>query len=301
MAANGRRRAAHRTAAPLAGVDTGVADRIRALLRGPTTTPSGSVRRTRCADPCGHRSRANHRSRPRLASSSPKAPTEPQLTSRTTRATIPRATMLGWLLMALLAALITWVLIHHGRPLVWDVALHRAALHDRTSALTSVAIVVTTTGEAPAYAVAVLGGVLALRPRPWWLGAVAGAAFLLVGQLIRVTLAVSIGRLRPPVVDWAWHASGPALPSGHTTTSALAAGLLCLGLARCLHKATLAAAITATVAWATTVGLTRIYLGVHWPSDVLAGWLLAAALTVAAQRLLAKMSAASSPSTPQRS
>jgi undecaprenyl-diphosphatase len=191
----------------------------------------------------------------------------------------------GGLLAVALAALIGWVAVHHGRPLQWDLALHAAAVRHRTPGLTTAAIAVTTTAEAFAYVAAAAGALLAVRPRPWWLGALTGAVVLAVGQLLRVGLATWIGRARPPMSDWARAADGFALPSGHTTTATLAAGLLGLGLIRSLRGARRAACVTLAAGWAVAVGLTRIYLGVHWPTDVLGGWLFGALLTVLAAGL----------------
>jgi undecaprenyl-diphosphatase len=200
---------------------------------------------------------------------------------------------------AALAALIGWVAVHDRRPLALDLTLHAAALAHRAPALTSAALVVTTSGEGLAYAVAAAGGLLALRPRPWWLGVVTGVAALGLGQLLRLGLAAWIGRARPPAADWAAPAGGYALPSGHTTTATLAAGLLCLGLARCLRGASRAIGIAVAVCWALAVGLTRVYLGVHWPTDVLGGWLFGTLLTVLAAAAL--LHAAGSPAGRRRS
>lgn len=188
----------------------------------------------------------------------------------------------AWALGAAIAGLIGWVVAHHRRPLTWDLTLHAAALAHRTPALTTAALAVTNSAGGLAWVLAVVGGRLAVRSRPWWFGALAGAAALGLGQLLRLGLATWIGRPRPPAADWAAAAGGYALPSGHTTTAALGAGLLCLGLARELSEAWRVTGITVAVCWAVAVGLTRLYLGVHWPTDVLGGWLLGSLFTVLA-------------------
>ncbi|WP_198545971.1 phosphatase PAP2 family protein [Actinacidiphila yeochonensis] len=80
---------------------------------------------------------------------------------------------------------------------------------------------------------------------------------------------------RPPAADWAAHAAGYAFPSGHTSSSAVAAGLLAWGLLRALPPAAGRAGAALCVLAAVAVGCTRVYLGVHWPSDVIGGWLFA--------------------------
>lgn len=190
---------------------------------------------------------------------------------------------------AALTALIGSVVARHRRPLSMDVTLHAAALAHRTPTLIAAALAVTTSSGDLAWVAAVVGGLLALRSRPWWLGALAGAAILGLGQLLRLGLVTWIGRSRPPTADWAAPAAGYALPSGHTTTATIAAGLLCLGMAVTLRGAWRATGIAVAVCWAVAVGLTRVYLGVHWPTDVLGGWLLGTLLTVIAALVLARL------------
>jgi membrane-associated phospholipid phosphatase len=134
-----------------------------------------------------------------------------------------------------------------------------------------------------------VGTWLALRPRPWWFGALAGLLVLAAGQGIRVALAALIGRSRPPEADWEMHAAGFSMPSGHTATATFAAGLLCLGLARGLPSAWRYAVMVVLALWALLDGVGRIYLGVHWATDVVGGWLLGALLTVLAAALFARV------------
>lgn len=199
---------------------------------------------------------------------------------RWTRAAFLRSLIAG-VSGLVLTALVFAVVLRSGTPFALDVRWHRWVLGHRNSALSGVAVAVTDTGVGVcAYGLAAIAGAVAVSRRTrWWLGAAVGLAALLAGQLLRTSFATIIGRSRPPAADWITHPSGFAFPSGHTTTSALVA----VGLAAVLHRrarrpVTRAVAVAVPGLWAFAVGVSRIYLGVHWPSDVLAGWLLAAVL-----------------------
>jgi undecaprenyl-diphosphatase len=92
---------------------------------------------------------------------------------------------------------------------------------------------------------------------------------------VRTALMVLLDRARPPVADWAVRAGGHSFPSGHTTSGAIAAGLLAWGLLRLRPDRLVRTLAAACCLVAGAVGCSRVYLGVHWPTDVLGGWLLA--------------------------
>lgn len=100
-----------------------------------------------------------------------------------------------------------------------------------------------------------------------------GRAFLLAGTVVVERLLVDglkawIGRPRPPL-DMLPHSL--AFPSGHSANSMTA--FVAIALLACPPAWRRAALITALIA-TFVVGLTRIALGVHWPSDVVGGWAL---------------------------
>ncbi len=98
-------------------------------------------------------------------------------------------------------------------------------------------------------------------------------ALLLGASVITATLVVwgmkaIVGRARPALweAQWYW---GSSFPSGHTLSTAAFATAAALCVARIRPRAgTLAMALA--VLWTGGVAVSRLVLGVHWPSDVLA-------------------------------
>ncbi|WP_407549861.1 phosphatase PAP2 family protein [Streptomyces sp. Pv4-95] len=179
---------------------------------------------------------------------------------------------------ALFAALAIVVTVGDGSPLASEQAAHDWSTAHNGEPVRSLARVLTTTGSGPVlYLLAVVAGLLAGRGALGRLRTVACAVVVLaVAQAVRYGLMELLARPRPPSDEWVGHAPDYAFPSGHATNAALVAGLLAWGV---LHRARPGVArtwCTVLVLWAIGVGATRVYLGVHWPADVLGGWLLAA-------------------------
>ncbi|HSX56923.1 MAG TPA: phosphatase PAP2 family protein [Sphingomonas sp.] len=103
------------------------------------------------------------------------------------------------------------------------------------------------------------------------------AALVFAGTVtgsIAVALAKNlVGRERPALVDHLVEVGSASFPSGHAANSAIIYLTIALVSIQVIpHRAArwfLFGAIALLVA---AIGFSRIYLGVHWPSDVLAGW-----------------------------
>ncbi|GAA3133743.1 phosphatase PAP2 family protein [Streptomyces rectiviolaceus] len=111
------------------------------------------------------------------------------------------------------------------------------------------------------------------------------AAACAVGTAVQQGLKAAVDKPRPTWPDPVDSAHFAAFPSGHAMTATVACGLL-LWLLRTydVGPAVWRAGLTIAVVSVVGVGVTRIWNGVHWPSDVVGGWLLGAlivALTIA--------------------
>src|SRR5262249_14035281 len=143
----------------------------------------------------------------------------------------------------------------------------------RTPTLDHVMYVVTFLGNGQTIvlltAVAALIALIAGRPRD----AVLLILAVLAGTLFFELVTLLVHRMRPPLEDARIVQGGFSSPSGHSTLSATCYGTVAYLLIRGLQHdrwKVLVGILAALVVLA--IGTSRIYLGVPYPSDVLAGW-----------------------------
>jgi undecaprenyl-diphosphatase len=95
-----------------------------------------------------------------------------------------------------------------------------------------------------------------------------------IGMYLGLQINSWSARPRPPGTDWVSVAGGPAFPSGHTTAATIfAASCAWVIAARTAEGWPRRLVWLGAVVFAIAVGWSRVWLGVHWPTDVLGGWL----------------------------
>jgi membrane-associated phospholipid phosphatase len=165
----------------------------------------------------------------------------------------------------------------HGDLSNLDPQVMTAATGERSPTLTTIAQAVSTVGSEAAVAVlsVVLLAWLALVRRERTQALVVGAS-LAGAAAITVVLKHAVGRARPgSAVVLGPVDTGFSFPSGHTLLSTVFLGLVALLLsARARSAASRLALLAPWLLGAATVGASRIYLGYHWMTDVLAGWMV---------------------------
>ncbi len=187
--------------------------------------------------------------------------------------TVRRIAVLGALTLMMTAIkLIEDVVAQESGPV--DTAILWFVREQMPAALNGFFAALTLSGSARFLLPASLAVVLALLlARRRWEALLFGASMLIAPLLVYVIKAL-VGRDRPLL----WETQtywGSSFPSGHTLSTAAFATAAALSLARIWpHGAALVTA--AALLWAALVALSRLVLGVHWPSDVLAALCLGA-------------------------
>lgn len=139
-----------------------------------------------------------------------------------------------------------------------------------------------------AVALAYMGGTVLLIPiaivciaylawRKRWHDMAMFVTITLGGRLLIEILKLLVGRQRPHFEPYAVQVSSLSFPSGHAGNTMLTyLAVATIIVAQRWRRPAIAVAVAASL----VVGLSRPILGVHWPSDVLAGWMLGIGITI---------------------
>ena len=194
------------------------------------------------------------------------------------------ARIVGW---HLLVGVIFAILAAVGFTVVWQLVLGNSqdstqfdrgillwASHHQTPVLTNIARALAWFGDPIVIvgfaALATLAGVFIrkIRGTVWTFPiAVAGSGIIIQG------IKLAVHRVRPDVFKPLLHESGYSFPSGHSFISVVVYGLIGYFVMHMTKRLSLRLPVALiTAALIIAISLSRVYVGVHYPTDVLAGW-----------------------------
>jgi len=164
----------------------------------------------------------------------------------------------------------------------WALAIHE---HLATPILTWFLIGVTYLGSGWGVVAVITVMTLALyRQHHWRTGLILLCDALAAEVLMRV-LKAYVERPRPALFDEITRPETWSFPSGHAITAmAVYGGIGAVFIT--LYPARRLPIVVATAVWVFLIGFSRVYLGVHWPTDIVAGWAAGVPLLIVTVRLL---------------
>ena len=180
--------------------------------------------------------------------------------------------------LVLMAAFITYQVgaVYDTEPLPLDLAVQKAFFSLRSQILNPIVILITHSSDT--VTIIAFCAILLVMPNrkqygvPLSLAALGGLAFYKPMKHIFL-------RARPDTALHLVTQGGYSFPSGHSVTSAIFYGLLIYMLNRHCKNEKLKKILGAVCGFlALAIGPSRIYVGVHWPTDVLAGWCIGGAV-----------------------
>lgn len=192
-----------------------------------------------------------------------------------------RLTIAAAVLAAAASAVVAWLVIAHYAPLMsfdggtvdaWNGAVTGTAWHGLFTVVAAV--------SAPwVVRILLLGFAVGYALRRSWRTSIWIVTVLVVNGLVWGSLKVIVHRPRPDVPH---QAGGWSFPSGHASDIAAGMGiLLVLTLTSIRGRRLRRALAAAEVATVVLVGFDRIFLGAHYPSDVVGGWLVGSTVVLA--------------------
>lgn len=183
-----------------------------------------------------------------------------------------------------------WLTGADAATLDWFVA-HRFA------GATATAVVITdVAGPVGVAVVAVVAAAQTSWRRRSWAPGLLIVGTVAVAAVASTVTKMIVGRSRPPVATQLVTEADWSFPSGHTTGIVAFAGILLVVLgARVRTTAGRVIAVSVAVLVVTVVAATRLYLGVHWLTDVVGGALLGGAVVTAGSLAAAALAARNPP------
>jgi undecaprenyl-diphosphatase len=128
--------------------------------------------------------------------------------------------------------------------------------------------------------VAILTLAVGVAAGPWRHGAL-GAAVIGLASLGVELVKAGVGRGRPDLLEPIFAEHGFSFPSGHASLSMVGYGVLAVLVSRSYLPAwAQVAAYGVVTALVFLIGLSRVWIGVHYPSDVIAGWIAGATIVL---------------------
>ncbi|WP_308188509.1 phosphatase PAP2 family protein [Nocardia spumae] len=185
------------------------------------------------------------------------------------------AVLLALATVAGLFAQLTHDVVDGGGAIRIDEPITDWVIGHRVGWLNPVVRIITDSGGVAAMTAVTIVVCAGLGARRRWPAFLVVAAAGIASAVLGSVLKSAIGRARPPVVDRLVSETNASFPSGHalgsTTITGIVAALVVIGTAR---RSIRVVAVAVAAGFAVIIGLTRIYLGVHWTTDVVAGWAL---------------------------
>ncbi len=180
--------------------------------------------------------------------------------------------------LAVLAAYITYQVgvVYQTDPLPLDLAVQKAFFSLRGPLLNPLVIAVTHLSDT--VTIVAFCAILLILPNRKKYGLPVSLASL-GGLVIYKPMKHIFLRARPDAALHLVKQGGFSFPSGHSVTSVIFYGVLIYLLNRHCKNDKLRKVLTVICGFlALTIGPSRIYVGVHWPTDVLAGWCIGGAV-----------------------
>jgi membrane-associated phospholipid phosphatase len=208
-----------------------------------------------------------------------------QAATNLTNSTHARLIAAKLLIVALLAIAVTELSIVANL----DIELMNSIHSLTTGWLTTLLLAISELASTEVILVGAAAASLALAAKEHWRGAVALTLSVLATQIVVAVGKGLMSRPRPDEGGAAADAAGFSFPSAHSASAVALYFMLALIAGSALHKRLGWVAWMAAALLVMSVGLSRVYLGAHYPTDVLAGWLTGGIVVVACWALCARL------------